>query len=461
MERAQLLAVRLQKGWTREQAAGYLEVDPATIKRWERGTARPQPLKLQKLCTVYGKTPQELDLAEGAAEGTQAHRATLEDTTGDAYMAFRTSDLTMRLFRLVWNYPNHTARYHELQMIIIMELEDNEMSNESITRRDALCRLAILPIEMGGLSAINAVFKLSFEDILTQCAAGITACWYLRKGKDLKFVSETISKYVPTLKAITLQGNSQQQKAAADLLAQGLLLKAHLAKHLTNTSDAIHYIQQAEYYSEQAQNSLLQIAVVRMQDAEYGYANHWGKALQAAEKATYLLEKAKKEPLPPIVFSWVYSSLAVDQAYHGKKDDALASLQKAHTTFFAQSPNEHVPIWIRHSMGCLLLNDGLTHLHLGRDEDAFNAFEQVADRHASSEVMRVEATINLAMTEASRDDQTRDMDRCIKLWKQGITGAKSLNSEEWFSESVNAYKAMRAAWPHEKEVKDLRYLLLQ
>jgi hypothetical protein len=65
------------------------------------------------------------------------------------------------------------------------------------------------------------------------------------------------------------------------------------------------------------------------------------------------------------------------------------------------------------------------------------------------------------MTETSRDDQPRRMDWCIELWTQGIKGAQELQSQKRFDDARQAFVALRAAWPGEKRVKELREMLVR
>ena len=48
------------------------------------------------------------------------------------------------------------------------------------------------------------------------------------------------------------------------------------------------------------------------------------------------------------------------------------------------------------------------------------------------------------------------MKRCIVIWKKGIEGAKTLRSEKRFNDALHIHATMRAVWPGEREIKDLR-----
>ncbi len=237
MERALLSIEWLQKAridrhWTQEEVAEQMRVDVSTVRRWEHGRNKPQPRQYYHLCQLFHKALPDGFQVDPAGEAdkqvaSKEERQLLQES--DPYTQFLVSDLTVRLLRILWTWPlrNENARYHELQSLLIQEIEqkDNTM-HHPINRRDALRRIAGLPIEVYGLSlALPAVLREP-DAFLPQCAAGIASCWYLRKGKDLAFVSSVVSRYAPTLKDLVTQGPGTFRKDAADILAQCLILKA-------------------------------------------------------------------------------------------------------------------------------------------------------------------------------------------------------------------------------------------
>ena len=368
-----------------------------------------------------------------------------------------------------WNSPSNlkASSYHELQAALIAELEDNIAMHpdHDISRRDALRFLASLPIEACGLSALQPVLKYENTELLLQCAAGITACWHLKKGKDLAFVADTVAKYVPTLKELVKLTTGTQRKDTAELLAQCFLIQSTLARHMTSNQAAIRYAKQAESYGKMANNTTLEILALRMQSIACTYDDQWEQALQASQQAKLLIEIQRshrtedKHPISPLVQSCVYAILATCQAYHGQKQEALSSLGKAHETFFAQSPDEPVPVWVYHNQGVLVLNDGDTHRYLGMHAEAVDSFAQIRTCADKSELTHTEALLREVTTEVNRDDQPRDMERCIDLWTQGAQRALALKSKQRQKEVLLVYTAIRAAWPSEQRIKDLRDVL--
>jgi transcriptional regulator with XRE-family HTH domain len=53
---------REQRGWSRSYVAELLEVEVATVGRWERGESIPHPNYRQRLCELFAKNAQELGL---------------------------------------------------------------------------------------------------------------------------------------------------------------------------------------------------------------------------------------------------------------------------------------------------------------------------------------------------------------------------------------------------------------
>jgi len=61
--RIKLTEARNARRWSQHEAADNLGTTYVNVSRWERGITRPSPYFRKKLCALYGKTEQELDLA--------------------------------------------------------------------------------------------------------------------------------------------------------------------------------------------------------------------------------------------------------------------------------------------------------------------------------------------------------------------------------------------------------------
>jgi tetratricopeptide (TPR) repeat protein/transcriptional regulator with XRE-family HTH domain len=60
--RVQLTEARNASGWSQNEVADKIGTTYVNVSRWERGITRPSPYFRKKLCVLFGKTEQELDL---------------------------------------------------------------------------------------------------------------------------------------------------------------------------------------------------------------------------------------------------------------------------------------------------------------------------------------------------------------------------------------------------------------
>src|SRR5579863_4384351 len=69
--RLRLAEARLSRGWSQQEVAQHIGTTYVNVSRWERGVTKPTPYFRRKLCHLFGKTEQELDLdssSSGLAE---------------------------------------------------------------------------------------------------------------------------------------------------------------------------------------------------------------------------------------------------------------------------------------------------------------------------------------------------------------------------------------------------------
>ncbi len=60
--RVRLAEARLSRGWSQHEVAERIGTNYVNVSRWERGITKPTPYFRRKLCQLFGKTEQELDL---------------------------------------------------------------------------------------------------------------------------------------------------------------------------------------------------------------------------------------------------------------------------------------------------------------------------------------------------------------------------------------------------------------
>lgn len=341
----------------------------------------------------------------------------------------------------------------------------NQNDAHAISRRDALRRLALLPIELCGLTTLAAVFKTPYEEILTQCSAGIIACKYLSKGQhdDLVLAASVISTYLPTLRAI-VKNVPLYRMQAAHLTAQALLINAILSAHSQGPKQAARYAEQALIYSDESDDLSLHLIILEVLAWIYACDKQKKQALETVLRAEQLLEQATV-PIVSAIKCDIYSGIAKYRAQSGQNDQALAALYNTHEAFFTPHDEDNGSAYADYDYSSLLMDDGLTYYHTGQYEQAFVTFSQAIDPEtliartpANSERERTEIINH--QTLALLKSPKKDMELSIKLWKAGILGAIDLQSEQRFTEATNAFEIMEGIWSGDKRIGELRDLII-
>ncbi len=398
-------------------------------------------------------TAAELGLEEEVISLTS-----LPSMIGD-FQVYLDADLTMRLLALVFTPQGNPLR---LQTVLSRAIEECAMDTgheAALTRREALRRLAMLPVLLG----ISAGAQRPLEETLNQCAAGITACEYLSKGnhEDMALAYSMLSVCSPILKTIVKESSLYRKEAAA-LLTQSYLVKFLLELHIEGTSAATRYVRRAVAYSKESGDIVLQLTAIRRLTWAYLDDRQPGQALRTIEQAKHIIENSHT-PIPHRLRSSIYGTLAVMQAKNAL--DVTSTLPLAQEAFYA-SPVEsdgnfsHVDF----SFAQLVRNDGLAYYYQGRYQDALATYTQVIDPEKFTPKVVTSQWIYTELvhlqTMATLKNPTRDMERVIALWKTDIQGATTLQSQQRFEEACQAYEVMEGVWPNERRIMELRDLIV-
>jgi transcriptional regulator with XRE-family HTH domain/tetratricopeptide (TPR) repeat protein len=486
----QLRRQRELRGWSQERLASLLGrlgdsgCDGKRVGKWERGGAKPSPFYQELLISLFGVPADQL----GFIGPLQDSQPTLSLVATNGYLSpeehgpvqqdlssieqrEKTSSLVRATFESLYTglefhvqcitYEALTRRtsLHELQRKLTSALLEERSITMDHERRKLLRHLALLPIQAFGLSMLGGASR-SFapEDLLTHCAAGITACEHLSKGTDLHLAYTAISAYIPTLKSIA-RNSPPHRKEASELTAQAMLLLATLVLHVEGPKSATDYAQQAASYSEASDNLELTLASLGQLAWISSYNKQNRKALEKAQLAEHLLKNA--QGIHPLVVSNTYAVLGAYSAQNGYRDEALTALDMATQMFFSTTATDEVS-YLDYDYSELALTWGLAHARTGHPEEALNSFAKVVDpitlatKMPISERVRIEFLNHMAL--ASVKSASKDMEGAVRYWQAGMEGAKTLQSGQRLSEAMTAYEVMEGVWPGEKCIIDLREL---
>lgn len=332
---------------------------------------------------------------------------------------------------------------------------DNQNDMFPLSRRETLITLATMTMTLLTEVQQKPLSSLVIEEVLSSCVAGITACRQLSRGPDVLFAYSTLSRYLLILLPIA-NHPLPHQKAVADLIAQGFLLKSSLGRHVEGLHAAEVACQNALRYSELADNPVLYVTALRHLAMIYYYAKRHKEELALYEQMAPFLTH---EQIPPIVRSFIYAGWAGCQAVEGQKQDALTSLSLARETFLAQPECETSPPYIDYEFSQLVISEGLAYFDLGEYKNALASFLQVDGLHPKvpiAERGRLEFLNCQALALLCLPDRDREMQQCITYLTAGMNGAIEMKSKQRFEEAYHVYEFMSFVWPYEKKIQDLK-----
>lgn len=473
-----LIAARKKLHLSQMEAAERVNVGIVTYQRWETGKAEPQPEHMRQLYGVFGTMlasevmARSLEASDriGFSPASSASGNSSEEKQSGASVekldepgAFIATNMTPHLWFLAFqHYPTPYDRQDAIrQAIKEFDTMNTDNKNYQITRREALCSLATLPMITFGLTIPEKVIQTpQYGSVLAQCAASLEACWELYQNgnaSETTLAFKCASKYLSVLQTIS-RDSSKHRKEAIDLATHYALVKTLLGWICIGPTETIQYAKDAVSLSKETENISLQLSAHSKLAWAYFYTRKYTPALTTAQQAKMLLQgytqRPNAAPLHPSVYGGTYSTLALMQAKSELSPDA--ALGKVTEV----DPGNERYAFMTSKRSTLLLEAGWTYCYHDDQTKAMTALEQrvdpetLAPKIAQSEMGRVETLNVMALSSLRAKD--RDMEKIIHLWIAGIEGAKTLQNEQRFNESLTIYELMDVIWSGEQRIAALR-----
>lgn len=466
----QLIAARESRHLSQFEAAELVNVGLGTYQRWESGRSRPQPQHMRQLYEVFNTLPDHR--AETPLNETVSNPSPVASVEGtpiivskeeiDEPQAFITTHMTAYLWSLAFK-EHPVCEKQDIIRQAIKEFDTMNTSNKNyqITRREALCSLATLPLITFGLATPGkTVQPLQYGSVLAQCTASLEACWQLYQdgdASDTTLAFKSVSKYLSVLQGI-IRDSSHYRKEATDLAARYSLLKTLLGWICANPTETLQYAKDAVALCKETGDISLQLSAYSKLAWGYFYNKQYIPALRTAQQAEGLLVQyyglPNVQPLHPVVQGGTYSTLALMLARNGQSPDA--ALGKTAEI----DPGNEAYALMSSKRSTLLLEAGWTYCYYNDQKKVMQTLEQRIDPETlslkipQSMMGRVE-TINI-MALSSLKTKDRDIERTIHFWVAGIEGAKTLQNQQRFNEALTTYEFMEMVWPGDARIKDLR-----
>jgi hypothetical protein len=369
------------------------------------------------------------------------------------------------IFNFIHQWSKQAMSCDILQMLIDREIamfddirETSESKAFTLSRRQALITLASLPTMLTSLVQTQS-FLLLPEEFLPQCAASITACWHLLRGKEFLLAEKLLARYLPTLADLAHQSKSYQS-TAANLASQGYRLMGILALHRNNPQARTAYWEQAVHFAEiTGTPNVLAAALISL-------AYHDNDP----EKALTLYQRGMsfKQDLSPLILTRLYARLAVTSAQLVQEAEALEYLRLAREHYPASPEKDLAFLYAEFVPASLTMEKGLTYLtlahHIHPRRYAQQAWETFAEETDNSQIQASAPTrthYEIINHQAATTLVLNDLEAFCERLEQGIHGARLLQSGQRRQETILLYKKARQLWPNEARIHSLADLLLE
>ncbi|MBV9709083.1 MAG: helix-turn-helix transcriptional regulator, partial [Chloroflexi bacterium] len=196
-----------------------------------------------------------------------------------------------------------------------------------LSRRNALLVIAALPKGLLGMAQHEQKAERMQAEILPPCAASVTACWHLMKGKEITVVERAVSRYFSLLLTWANQ-SSKYQRSAAYLAAQSCMLMGLVELHRSQFSKWLSYCQQAVKHAKISKDRTLHVYALVFLGSALKENGQLVAMLQTHQEAARYLEEVM-----PLVRSKVLAELARSHARNGHVHEALHYICQAREVF--------------------------------------------------------------------------------------------------------------------------------
>jgi transcriptional regulator with XRE-family HTH domain len=402
-------------------------------------------------------TPEtEVDAASSPAQTSRLwlpHAPTLQD--------FLASNITCQIFQIA-----HTDYSTSDEMINAVQaaLKEFDMMNTGdstykITRREAMCELASIP--MIALGQKQTLQTKRYEEMLRYCTTALEACWELYRGSDptgTRHAFDCVCTYVPLLETIA-KDSAQYRREALDLAAQYALLQTMLGWQCSDRVQRVHYAQNALSLCKATGNILFQLSAYPKLGYTYITGRSYTMAWATMQEGEHVLKeyqhKKNQDSLPSGLIGNFYSTYSQAQTHNGISPDTALGIAtdseplKGRVAFIEFTASDQ---WWEAAWTCDSKGDptqAMVWLKKLIDLETLAPCPNVPQ----SEWERIGA-VNI-MTHSLLQSKKRDMYQITHIWKMGMMGAKALKHEGRYEEAITNFEIMRAFWPSERNIVEL------
>lgn len=378
---------RQLRGWSQQKVASLVETSEDVVSRWERGERKPGPFFQEKLCTLYGKSAEELGF---------------------------------------------------------LVPDEEDMKRRDASRTIAGLVSGILVASSTGQVDQPLLAGLWADDLLAIYARGIAACQDLYYNGNPHQVEAILPLYCNQTVLLTRQSSLLQQSAAR-LASQAQQLACELATDREDFGEAQRAGQQAFLYAQLADDANLQVAAL-ISLANLGFHRKLSTAaLRAYEHAVSLLDRN----VTPLLKGRTYAGIAEVYAMCGQFQEAMRAMGLAYEHYPMKPEDDPAYPYLRASRYSLyVFGDAQSRLFLKQPKEADKALIAMQKETNDPQIEPV-TKLDLLYYQAEVQIQQGELEPSSTILTEAATLAKDLGSRLYFNKLAIDYRELQTQWPRE------------
>jgi hypothetical protein len=360
--------------------------------------------------------------------------------------------MTRRIFQIAhtdYDTPD------EVTAAIQVAIKDMNTMGDEITRRDALCQLASIP--MIALGAKHTLKASRYEEILRFCTAALEGCWELHRSNDSKgwqHAFDCVCTYVPMLETIAKDSPALRAQAL-DLAARYAILRTLMSWTLASPVEAVQNARHAVTLSDETGDILLRLSARTKLNWTLLRNKNYTLGLETMQECEQVLKVYKGPAIPSGMIGNVQSSSALAQVHNGHDPDrslgiALDCEPLMGRIAFVEftEPDQHYEAAKIYSLK-------------GDPVQAIQRFRRLMNTETLvllpgidlTEGERLHAVNHLV--EAMLQLPERDIEQVAKTWANAMQGAQERHNEVMYDEAMANFAIMQTFWRGEQAIRQL------
>lgn len=365
-----------------------------------------------------------------------------------------------QMLAVVMTWRGQALSYDPLQVYIDQEMGGFEAmvqqhpgeADYELSRRQALITIAALPASLFSWRLPGPFSDSAVEEFLPQCAASITACWHLLRGKGFAVAQEVLSQYVPMLMTIALHPSKYQQ-GAARLATQAKILQAILTMHQLNSAGREMHCHEAVRCARLSGDCRLLAAALMYLGYTYSYCCR----PRLPEKALPLFQEA-------LAVLGNEDSLLRSDICMGLADASAQCKEEAQALHYMELAQNHFPTHPEQDPSFIYADCGLDTLYQWEGRMCLDLAEHYPDRGYQQQAWDalVKSTAVPALTARAanetmiyRADAARllgDLPVYSDCLLEGAQLATALGSQKRYDEALEVFQRTPQRWWREQRV---------